>query len=159
MKSRMGWLFDERPLDDEEAMTIEGLDAQLRSLYEDREFSTDEHVALRETVDNLERQLVSLYEERENQQYVSGFSSAADIAASARSFEEQLHALYEEQSKVRYGVTDANFMVDSLEQQVAALLEERNELAEELAQTRLAAADQRLKARDLITAVFDRAIT
>lgn len=140
-------------------MTVEGLNAQLHSLYEDREGSTEECQVLRETVKNFETQLASLYQDREHADYLSRFPVDVDVAAAARSFEEQLHAIYEEQSKARYGISEANIMADSLEQQVAALLEERDELADTLTKARQTAAEQRSKARDLITAVFERAIT
>jgi len=138
--------------------TIEGLDSQLHSLYSERESAGEESLMLRQTVENFEQQLAALYSEREIDGYVSRFIGNIDIAHAARSYEEQLHAIYEEQSKTRYGITEANSMVDSLEHQVAALLEERNEIAEELVQTKQAAAQQKSRARDLITAVFDRAI-
>jgi len=138
--------------------TIEGLDSQLHSLYSERESSSEEAVSLRITVQNFEQQLAALYAERETDGYVSRFTGSIDVANAARSFEEQLHAIYEEQSKARYGIAEANSMAESLEQQVAALLEERNELAEELFQTKRTAENQKNKARDLITAVFDRAI-
>jgi len=130
--------------------TIEGLNAQLHSLYEDREGSTEECQVLRETVNNFEEQLAALYDERESTGFVSRFIGETDSGATARPFDDQ--------STLRYGLITANNMVDSLEQQVAALLEERDELSELLVQNSAAAAEQVTKARSLITAVFDRAM-
>jgi chromosome segregation ATPase len=139
--------------------TIEGLEAQLHSLYEER--SSPGHLSAEVSMESLEAQLCTLYEEREGQEAegaLARFGSVPALARAASGFEEQLAALYEEHSTHRFAANDANHMVDSLELQVAALLEERDWLSSELEAVRMELQVHRAKARSLVAAVVDRAL-
>jgi len=139
--------------------TIEGLEAQLNSLYE--EHSRPGYLSAESTMESLEAQLCALYAEREGQEAegaLARFGSIPALAQAASGFEEQLTALYAERSTHRFAATEANQMVDSLELQVAALLDERDSLCGELATARMEIQVHRARARSLVAAVIDQAL-
>jgi chromosome segregation ATPase len=139
--------------------TIEGLEAQLNSLYEER--NSPAQLSAESAMESLEAQLCALYAEREDQEAegaLARFGSVPALAHAASGFEEQLAALYEERSTHRFAAAEANHMVDSLELQVATLLEERDSLCAEVEATRLEIHSHRAKARSLLAAVVDRAL-
>jgi len=140
-------------------ITIQGLDEQLRSLYDEQQSDNGDRDRLRETAKNLEEQLVALYREREQENYVAGHhGKLGALVETLQSFEEQLAELYKEREGSRYGTAAANQMVDSLEEQVAALLDERNALVEELAICQDGLSKQRAKAKEMLSAMVDRAL-
>ena len=75
-----------------------------------------------------------------------------------RSFEEQLEALYADQVLSTDSITEANEMVKSLELQVTALLEERAEWAEALAQKQAELDRSRIKAKAMVASLMDNAL-
>ncbi len=139
-------------------ITIEGLNAQLTSLYEDSESSSREFAAVKQTAKNLEEQLIALYQERVHEDYIGRVGADATLVEALKSFEEQLAELYKEREGSRYGLLESNEMVESLEAQVATLLEERNSLAEQLATTQHVLAQQRSKAKELFAAIVEKAL-
>jgi len=139
--------------------TIEGLEAQLHALYEER--STVGYLSAETALESLEAQLCDLYAERElpgADGALARFGSLPALAHAAMGLEQQLAALYEEQSAHRFTVTEANQMVDSLEGQVASLLEERDSLSTQLESSRIESQAQRDKARALMAAVVEQAL-
>jgi len=139
-------------------ITIDGLDAQLRSLYEDSESTTHELATLKQTAKNLEDQLVALYQERVHDDYIGHVGADVSLVDTLKSFEEQLAELYKEREGSRYGLAEAHEMVDSLEAQVAALLEERDALAAQSDTFHLVLAQQRAKAKEIFAAIVDKAL-
>lgn len=89
--------------------TIEGLEAQLQSIYEER--SSPDYFSTESALESMEAQLRDLYAEREAQ---DGDGTLARPSAS-----------------------EAYQMVENLVQQIAALLEERNELSDSLDSSRM----------------------
>jgi chromosome segregation ATPase len=146
---------------DELRTIVDGLNAQLTSLYDERAalggHSVDEAAAV---IEGLEAQLHALYAEREDQALAAdlGPSRVAEMAASLENFEAQLASLYDEQSRCKYGIGEANAMVDSLEAQVAALLEERNALAAQLESRTQDVEAIRAKAKDVVSAMLEKAL-
>jgi len=111
-------------------------------------------------IQGLEAQLDALYREREEGGFAAqfGFPNADDMAATIHSFEEQLAGFYELQAAHAYGLAEANQMVESLEPQVAALLEERNELARALNVKEAELARSRSKAKEMVAALMEQAL-
>lgn len=143
--------------------SVESLSAQLAEFYEAREHghSTGGNTtAMQITLDSLTQQLHALYEEREHGAFAAAPSGdLATLQATVRSFEEQLHALYDERAHAPYGHGEAVAMVHSLEAQVAALLEERNDLADQLARAADEVAGAKRKARELVNALVDQSFS
>jgi uncharacterized phage infection (PIP) family protein YhgE len=142
--------------------SVNSLSTQLAEFYEAREHGHDggDSAALRITLDSLTQQLHTLYEERELGAFAA--SPSGDIAAlqaTVRSFEEQLHALYDERTHAPFGHGEAVAMVHNLEAQVAALLEERNDLADQLARSADDVASAKRKARELVNALVEQSFT
>lgn len=143
--------------------SVESLSAQLAEFYEAREQGdsvSGDTSALHITLESLTQQLHALYEEREHGGFSGTPPSSLDaLQTTVRSFEEQLHALYDERAKAPYGHGEAVEMVHNLEAQVAALLEERNDLAEQLARSADEVATAKRKARDLVNALVDQSFS
>ncbi len=142
-------------------VSVESLSAQLAEFYEGREHDRDTATsggAMSETLASLTAQLHALYEEREQGAFTASFVTPdhAALIASLQSFEAQLHALYDDQARAPYTHHEAIDMVGSLEAQVAALLEERNDLAEQLTRSSDDVATAKRRARELVNAVLDQ---
>ena len=162
LETQLGSVYADREDDGDLHATLHGLNEQLTALYGERQEQSD----LAMIVEGLEAQLAALYGEREDAGEHSGHAggpdavalSAAALPATVRSLEEQLAALYAEQVASTYGIIEANEMVTSLEPQVAALLEERDELAEALAQKQAELDRSRLKAKAMVASLMDSAL-
>jgi chromosome segregation ATPase len=140
--------------------SVDSLSTQLAEFYELRQHGGGpaDHGAVQDTLASLTEQLHALYEEREQSAFV-GTAGSADhsaLLASLQSFEAQLHALYAERSQAAYGHGEAIEMVASLESQVAALLDERNELADQLSRASQDVHAAKKRARELVNAVLDQ---
>ena len=138
--------------------TIDGLDAQLRALYDEKAGGGFEGSALEATVASLTEQLHGFYEERELAAGVPTASSDLALRATVQGLEEQLHALYAEREQAGRSPGEATAMIDSLTDQVAALLEERNELVAQLDAARREVDGAKTKARRLIGAMLDETL-
>ena len=134
-------------------------DEALTALYEDKQRLSARTIAdLRASVDSMSTQLSAMYEDREQASFAASLATPdhAALVASLQSFEAQLHALYDEQARAPYTHHEAIDMVSSLEAQVAALLEERNELAEHLVRASADVTTAKRRARELVNAVLDQ---
>ena len=140
--------------------SVESLSAQLADFYEGQETgaTAPDSSTLQQTLASLTEQLHALYEEREHGAFAdtAGTPDHAALLASLQSFEAQLHALYHERDQAPYGHAEAIEMVASLELQVAALLDERNDLAEQLIRASLDVTSAKKRARELVNAVLDQ---
>ena len=140
--------------------SVDSMSAQLAELYETQEHGGGEadSAAMHDTLASLTEQLHALYEEREQHAFSGSIGTAdhASLLASLQSFEAQLHALYAERADAPYGHLEAVEMVSSLEAQVAALLDERNDLAEQLSRASQDVHAAKKRARDLVNAVLDQ---
>jgi len=135
-------------------------DETLTALYEDKQRMGARTIAdLRATVESFSAQLADFYEEREQQGTLVDASSLAELHASIQSFEAQLHALYDERASAPFGHGEAVDMVHSLEAQIVALLEERNELAEQLDRAAQDVSTAKRRARELVNAVVDQSFS
>jgi chromosome segregation ATPase len=139
---------------------VDSLSSQLAEFYEAREHggAQPDQGDVAATLASLTEQLHALYEEREHTAYVgsAGLVDHAAMLTSLQSFEAQLHALYAERSQAPYGHGEAIEMVSSLEAQVAALLDERNDLAEQLSRSSQDVHATKKRARELVNAVLDQ---
>ena len=136
-----------------------GSDEALTALYEDKQRLSARTIAdLRASVDSMSTQLTASYEDREQAAFAASLATPdhAALVASLQSFEAQLHALYDEQARAPYTHHEAIDMVSSLEAQVAALLEERNELADHLIRASADVTTAKRRARELVNAVLDQ---
>jgi len=135
---------------------IDGLNAQLSVLYDEKSEQGD----MPAVIEGLEAQLHALYREREDGDFAAklGTADTGDLLATIRSFEEQLAGFYEVQATHSYGLAEANLMVQSLEPQVVALLEERNELAGALHAKEAELERSRSKAKDMVAALMEQAL-
>jgi len=158
------------------ADSLTSLEAQVVSLYREKEDAgaveffyalnpqlsgeKSEQRDMPAIIEGLEAQLDALYREREEGDFVaqSGSPDVSDMVATIRSFEEQLAGFYEVQAAHAYGLAEANLMVESLEPQVAALLEERNELARALQAKDAELERNRSKAKDMVAALMEQAL-
>lgn len=139
-------------------------DEALTALYEDKQRLSARTIAdLRASVESLSAQLAEFYEAREQGVFTAGLATpdhgAPDhgaLVASLQSFEAQLHALYDDQARAPYTHHEAIDMVSSLEAQVAALLEERNDLADQLSRASDDVTTAKRRARELVNAVLDQ---
>jgi len=132
-------------------------DESLTALYEDKQRLSARTVAdLRASVDSFSAQLAEFYEEREQHGAAAGVGSSAELLVSLQSFEAQLHALYDERAREPFGHGEAVEMVHSLEAQVVALLDERNDLAEQIARASHDVSNAKRRARELVNAVVDQ---
>lgn len=156
LNAQLTALYDEKAASGSLAETIDGLNAQLSALYDEKAQLGD----ISSTVEGLEAQLLSMYREREDGDFAARLSSTETgfLVDTIRSFEEQLGSFYEAQSAHSYGLAEANAMVQSLEPQVGALLEERNELAAALHAKEAELDRSRTKAKDMISVLMEKAL-
>ena len=157
LETQLASVYADREDDGDLHATLHGLNEQLTALYGERQEQSD----LAMVVEGLEAQLAALYGEREDAGEHSGHaggSDAAALSASVCSLEEQLAVLYAEQVASTYGIIEANEMVKSLEPQVAALLEERDEVIEALAQKQAELVRSRTKAKAMVASLMDSAL-
>jgi chromosome segregation ATPase len=111
--------------DSDAAATIESMEAQLKSLYEERQHQAAAgDTELQDRADSFEAQLREIYSERQE---------TGDIETSLRGLETQLADIYAERATSTGSVAQLEAAVLSLESQVRALLEERNDLLNSLA--------------------------
>jgi chromosome segregation ATPase len=109
----------------EAAATIESMEAQLRTLYEERQQQAGAGASdLQDRADSFEAQLRAIYAERQEQ---------GNLETSLHGLETQLADIYAERATGNATVTQLEAAVQSLESQVRALLEERNDLVSSLA--------------------------
>lgn len=136
-------------------------DETLAALYEDKQRLSARTIAeQRESLENLTAQLADLYELRE-----SGGADPEALLATVDGLTEQLHALYEEREFDEYGPpgtalsrVDATCMAESLTEQVAALLDERNDLAQECEQMKSELRNTKKRAREMIDALVSQSL-
>lgn len=141
--------------------SVENLTAQLTDVYALRE-SGDEDAdsSLQATIDGLNQQLHDLHEERE----LNGFSSdlpetgVAALHATVQSLEAQLVALYAEGEGLSLGHREAACMAQSLTEQVAALLDERNDLTQECERLKSDIRTTKRRAREMIDALVSQSL-
>jgi len=134
-------------------------DEALTALYEDKQRLSARTIAdLRASVESLSTQLAEFYEAREQGAFTASLPTTdhGALVASLQSFEAQLHALYDDQARAPYTHHEAIHMVGSLEAQVAALLEERNDLADQLTRASDDVTSAKRRARELVNAVLDQ---
>jgi len=138
------------------AAFFSGFKGELTGLYDEGGPQSD----LPAIVEGLEAQLHALYREREEGDFASQYGSpnADDMAEMIHSFEEQLAGFYEVQAAHAYGVAEANQMVQSLEPQVSALIEERNDLADALQAKEVELERSRSKAKEMVAALMEQAL-
>ena len=98
------------------------MEAQLRSLYEERQQWTGSD--LQDRADSFEAQLRAIYAERQEQ---------GNLETSLQGLETQLADIYAERASSNGTAAELEASVLSLEAQVRALLEERNDLLNSLA--------------------------
>lgn len=141
--------------------TVESLTAQLADLYAAREHGAEAaDSGLLATIDGLNQQLHALYEERELGEFGSGLadSGVAALHATVQSLEAQLAAFYEEGEGQTLGRRDLACMAENLTEQVAALLEERNDLAQECESLKADLRTAKRRARDMIDALVAQSL-
>jgi len=156
LNAQLTALYDEKAADGGLAETIDGLNTQLSALYDEKAELGD----LATTIGGLEAQLRSMYREREDDEFAERLRSTDTgfLLDTVRSFEEQLGSFYEAQTAHAYGLAEANEMVLSLEPQVVALLEERNELEVALRAKEAELDRSRTKAKDMISVLMEKAL-
>ncbi len=140
--------------------TVENLTAQLADFYAMRESGADNADGLLATIDGLNQQLHALYEEREldEQGRLLPESGIDALRATVQSFEAQLAAFYEEGAGLTVGHREAACMAESLTEQVAVLLEERNDLAQENEQLKADILTTKRRAREMIDALVSQSL-
>ncbi len=154
LEAQLVTLYEEK---EEWSTRSDAPDETLTALYEDKQRLSARTIAdLRASVDSFSAQLADFYEEREQQGTAADTGSSVELRASLESFEAQLHALYEERSLQPFGHGEAVDMVHSLDAQVVALLDERNDLAEQLARAIQDVSTAKRRARELVNAVVDQ---
>lgn len=141
--------------------SVENLTAQLADFYALRE-SGDEGAesSLQATIDGLNQQLHALYEERELNAFGSDLpeSSVSALHATVQSLEAQLASFYSEGETLGLGHRDAVNMVQSLTEQVAALLDERNDLVSECEGLKTDIHTTKRRAREMIDALVSQSL-
>ena len=152
LEGQLHSLYADREAEGNVSAIIDGLNAQLTALYDEKQ------VDLSAVVEGLEEQLRSLYSERESGEYAGAGGDVSALLATVQSFEAQLASFYESQTGTTYDVGEANEMVKSLEPQVAALLEERNDLAVQLQAAQSDLERSRNKAKNMVAALMDSAM-
>jgi chromosome segregation ATPase len=135
---------------------LASFEEQLAALYDDKAEAGDSSVV----IEGLEAQLHALYQEREEQELVvqPGASDTSALMATIHSFEEQLASMYEAQASHEHGVVEAHLMVASLEPQLAALLDERDDLAAALQDKTAELERSRSKAKEMVAALMEQAM-
>ena len=141
--------------------SVENLTAQLTDVYASRESGhEDADSSLLATIDGLNQQLQALYEERELNELSSGLpeTGVAALHATVESLEAQLVALYAEGEGLSLGHRDAACMAQSLTEQVAALLDERNDLTQECERLKSEIHTTKRRAREMIDALVSQSL-
>lgn len=143
---------------------VDNLTAQLAEFYEQRERGLPDPgaaVTLHATIDGLNQQLHALYEERELDGVADRLtdSSRAALLATVQSFEAQLASFYEESEGQPWAHGEAVTMVHSLTEQVAVLLEERNELAAQCDRLATDVATVKKRAREMVDALVAQSLS
>lgn len=143
--------------------SVESLTAQLADFYEQREQGAADpntEASLRATIAGLNEQLHSIYSERELTDYAANFpdASVATLLATVQSFEAQLAALYAEGEGQPWAHREAVTMVHSLTEQVAALLDERNDIAADNARLASDIATTKRRAREMVDAIVAQSL-
>ena len=112
------------------------------------------------TNDADNQQLHALYEERELNESSSGLpeTGVAALHATVESLEAQLAALYAEGDGLSLGHRDAVCMAQSLTEQVAALLDERNDLTQECEKLKSDMLTTKRRAREMIDALVSQSL-
>jgi chromosome segregation ATPase len=136
-------------------------DETLAALYEDKQRLSARTIAeLRASVESLTLQLADLYELRE-----SGGADPEALLATVDGLTEQLHALYEEREFDEFGPpgtvltrVDATYMAESLTEQVAALLDERNDLEQQCEQIKSELRNTKKRAKEMIDALVSQSL-
>jgi len=141
--------------------SVENLTAQLADVYALRESGNpDANSGLLATIDGLTEQLHALYEDRELDEFGSGLREAAVAAlhATVQSLEAQLAAFRAEGEGLSLGHRDAACMAESFTEQVAALLEERNDLVQECESLKSDIRITKRRAREMINALVSQSL-
>ena len=141
--------------------SVENLTAQLADVYELRESgAADANSSLLATIDGLNQQLHVLYEDRELNPFGSDLPEAgiAELHSTVQSLEAQLAALYAEGEGLSMSHRDAAFMAQSLTEQVAALLDERNDLMRECESLKSDIRATKRRAREMIDALVSQSL-
>ncbi len=139
----------------------ENLTAQLADVYALRESShEDADSSLLATIDGLNQQLHALYEERELNELDSALPEAgvAALHATVQSLEAQLADFYAEGEGLSLGHRDAVCMAQSLTEQVAALLDDRNDLMQECKRLKSDILTTKRRAREMIDALVSQSL-
>lgn len=141
--------------------TVENLTVQLADFYALREAGGDHAEGeLMMTIEGLNQQLHALYEERELNGSTAGLP-AGDVGAlqaAVQSLEAQLASFYAESEGQVLGRADLACMAESLTEQVAALLEERNDLAKECESLKADIRSTKRRAREMIDALVSQSL-
>jgi chromosome segregation ATPase len=141
--------------------TVENLTAQLADVYALREAGAEHDTSgLQATIEGLNQQLHALYEERELDALGAEPADAgiAAMQATMKSFEAQLAAFYAEGEGLTVGHREAACMAESLTEQVAALLEERNDLLQECESLKSDIRTTKRRAREMIDALVSQSL-
>lgn len=141
--------------------TVEGLTAQLADFYALREEGGDaSNSSLMATIEGLTQQLSAFYEEREQEATGADLpaNSIAALHATVQSLEAQLASFYEEGEGQRLGHGEAVCMAESFAEQVAALLEERNDLLQECESLKADVLTTKRRAREMIDALVSQSL-
>ena len=147
-------------------------DESLAALYEDKQRLSARTIAdLRETVESMTAQLADVYAQRE----ANPDGQQGDLLATIDGLTQQLHDLYEERELGQSGAGHANAvqapsatevahyrnlagMAESLTEQVAVLLDERNDLARECDSLRADLSTAKQRARAMIDALVAQSL-
>ena len=141
--------------------SVENLTAQLADVYGSRESGDEEaDSSLLATIDGLNQQLHALYEERELNESSSDLpeTGVAALHSTVQSLEAQLAALYAEGEGLSLGHRDAACMAQSLAEQVATLLDERNDLVQECEKLKHDIHATKRRAREVIDALVSQSL-
>jgi chromosome segregation ATPase len=142
--------------------SVENLTAQLADFYALRESGADasSSSSLLATIDGLNQQLHVLYEERELNEFGAELpeTGVAALHATVQSLEAQLAAFYADAESMPVGHGEAVCMAQSFAEQVAALLEERNDLLQECESLKSDIRTTKRRAREMIDALVSQSL-
>lgn len=142
--------------------TVDSLTQQLAEFYERREHGLDgaDDTALHAMVESLTAQLQSVYEDREHIEGTDGRHdpAVASLLATVQSFEAQLAAFYADAEGLQWGHGESVAMVHSLTEQIAVLLEERNDLAAECDRLANDVTATKRRAREMVDAIVAQSL-
>jgi chromosome segregation ATPase len=141
--------------------SVENLTAQLAEFYTARESGAESRESsLQSTIDGLTQQLHALYEERELNELSADLpeTGVAALHATVQSLEAQLASLYADGDGLTLGHRDAVCMAESFAEQVAALLEERDDLLRECASLKSEIHTTKRRAREMIDALVSQSL-